>query len=149
MLNSKWIVHISGEKPTGFGKWARVRTSNGGKHDKHATTAIMMVGLGGAFIACLTTAVPVASQEVPPAWAYVANPPDFKVSPDDGTIRRIPGSNAGYTLTQLRDRFLSPDWHPGDYPPRPEIVATGRKPDVFACGFCHRADDPEARRMRT
>ena len=53
-----------------------------------------------------------------------------------------PGSNAGYTLTQLRDRFLSPDWHPGDYPPRPEIVATGRKPDVFACGFCHRADGP-------
>jgi cytochrome c553 len=24
----------------------------------------------------------------------------------------------------------------------PEVVATGRKPDVFACGWCHRADGP-------
>jgi len=24
----------------------------------------------------------------------------------------------------------------------PDIVARGRKPDVFACGFCHRADGP-------
>src|SRR5947209_8035611 len=24
----------------------------------------------------------------------------------------------------------------------PRIVAQGRKPDVFACGFCHRADGP-------
>ena len=24
----------------------------------------------------------------------------------------------------------------------PEVVASGRKPDVFACGFCHRADGP-------
>jgi len=24
----------------------------------------------------------------------------------------------------------------------PEVVARGRKPDVFACGFCHRADGP-------
>src|SRR4030095_7678650 len=27
-------------------------------------------------------------------------------------------------------------------PPQPEIVARGRKPDVYACGFCHRADGP-------
>ena len=94
------------------------------------------------FAVAVVAATPAASQESPPAWAYAANPPDFKLLPDDGTIRRVPGSNAGYTLTQLRDRFLSPDWHPGDYPPRPEIVATGRKPDVFACGFCHRADGP-------
>src|SRR2546427_13286230 len=24
----------------------------------------------------------------------------------------------------------------------PPVVAQGRKPDVFACGFCHRADGP-------
>ena len=24
----------------------------------------------------------------------------------------------------------------------PEIVARGRKPGTFACGFCHRADGP-------
>ena len=78
----------------------------------------------------------------PPAWAYPANPPGFKPKPDDGTPRRVPGSSATYTLTQLRDRFISPVWHPGEHPPQPEIVARGRKPDVFACGFCHRADGP-------
>ena len=80
--------------------------------------------------------------ESPPAWAYPVNPPDFKPVPDDGTVRRVPGSTAGYTLTQLRDLFISADWHPADYPVRPEIVASGRKPDVRACGSCHRADGP-------
>lgn len=89
----------------------------------------------------LTAGIP-ASAESPPAWAYAANPPDFKLSPDDGTVRRVPGSSAGYTLTQLRDRFVSPIWHPDEIPPQPEVVARGRKPDVFACGFCHRADGP-------
>jgi cytochrome c553 len=94
------------------------------------------------FAAALAAATPAESQETPPAWAYPVNPPDLKLPPDDGTIRRVPGSDAGYTLTQVRDRFVSPNWHPGDYPPQPEIVARGRKPDVFACGFCHRADGP-------
>jgi cytochrome c553 len=44
------------------------------------------------------------------------------------------------TLTQVRDLFYSPDWHPGDHPAQPEVVARGRKPDMYACGFCHRAD---------
>jgi cytochrome c553 len=35
---------------------------------------------------------------------------------------------------------VTPDWHPGDHPQQPDVVAQGRKPDVFACGFCHRAD---------
>jgi len=78
----------------------------------------------------------------PPEWAYPKNPPGFKPRPDDGTPRRIEGSSASYTLTQLRDRFISPVWHPGEHPPQPEVVARGRKPDVFACGFCHRADGP-------
>jgi cytochrome c553 len=89
----------------------------------------------------LTAGTP-ARAEGPPGWAYAANPPGFKLSPDDGTVRRVPGSSAGYTLTQLRDRFVSPLWHPDEIPPQPEVVARGRKPDVFACGFCHRADGP-------
>ena len=78
----------------------------------------------------------------PPDWAYPVNPPGFKPKPDDGTPRHVPGSNASFTLTQLRDRFLSPVWHPGEHPAQPEVVARGRKPEVFACGFCHRADGP-------
>lgn len=87
-------------------------------------------------------AAPVTGRPAPPAWAYPVNPPDFKPPPDDGSVRRVPDSSAGFTLGQLRDLFLAPDWHPGDHPPMPEVVAQGRKPEVFACGFCHRADGP-------
>jgi cytochrome c553 len=85
---------------------------------------------------------PAQSQDGPPAWAYPVNPPNFQRMPDDGAIRRVPDSAGGFTLTQVRDLFAAPDWHPEDHPPMPEIVATGRKPDVFACGVCHRADGP-------
>ena len=80
--------------------------------------------------------------EAPPAWAYPVNPPDFKPTPDDGVLRRVPDSTVTYPLGQLRDRFIAPVWHPGDHPPLPQVVAQGRKPGVFACGFCHRADGP-------
>ena len=82
------------------------------------------------------------TQEAPPPWAYPANPPNFKPAPDDGTLHRVPDSTVSMTLTQVRDLFSAPDWHPGDHPPMPEVVASGRKPNVFACGFCHRADGP-------
>ena len=95
-----------------------------------------------ALASVLAAGVPAHSAEGPPAWAYPVNPPDFKPTPDDGAIRRVAGSTATYTLPQLRDRFIAPDWHPAEYPPMPEVVARGRKPDVFACGFCHRADGP-------
>jgi cytochrome c553 len=91
----------------------------------------------------VTAGVAVAqSQNDPPAWAYPVNPPNFQRAPDDGSIRRVPGSTAGFTLTQVRDLFATPDWHPEDHPRMPSIVATGRKPDVMACGVCHRADGP-------
>ena len=80
--------------------------------------------------------------QTPPEWAYPVNPPGFKPRADDGAPRRVDGSNAAYTLTQLRDRFISPVWYPSEHPAQPEVVARGRKPDVFACGFCHRADGP-------
>ena len=51
---------------------------------------------------------------------------------------RIAG--AAFTLTQIRDLNFSPDWHPDDHVPMPEVVARGRRPAVLACGCCHRAD---------
>jgi cytochrome c553 len=92
----------------------------------------------------LVCAVPLAAfgADGPPAWAYAVTPPDFKPAPDDGVPRRVLNSSASYTLTQLRDRFIAPVWHPQEHPPLPSVVAQGRKPDVFACGFCHRADGP-------
>jgi cytochrome c553 len=73
----------------------------------------------------------------PPAWAYAVNPPGLKPAPDDGTLRHVPGSAAGFTMTQLRDLFNVPDWYPDDHPPMPDPVAHGSKPSAFACGFCH------------
>ena len=87
-------------------------------------------------------ATPAISQESPPAWAYPVNPPDFKAPPDDGTPRKVPKSDLTLTLTQVRDLFYSPDWHPSDHPKQPDVVARGRKPDLYACGVCHRADGP-------
>ncbi len=75
-----------------------------------------------------------------PAWAYPITPPDFKLPPDDGKVHHVPDSSAAFTTTQLRDRFFAKDWHPDDHPPMPDIVAFGRKPDVLACGHCHRVD---------
>jgi cytochrome c553 len=87
-------------------------------------------------------AAPPSAISEPPPWAYPVTPPDRKLVPDDGTVRKVPDSSAGYTLTQVRNGFLAPDWHPGDHPKMPGIVAHGRKPDVLACGYCHRADGP-------
>jgi cytochrome c553 len=64
----------------------------------------------------------------------------LKPRAEDGIARRVPASSATYTVTQLRDRFIAPVWHPADHPPLPSVVAEGRKPNVFACGFCHRAE---------
>src|SRR4051812_11742718 len=92
--------------------------------------------------ALLTGATGANAEDRPPEWAYPVNPPGFKPPPDDGRPRQVPDSSAVYNVAQTRDRFLAPDWHPGDHLPMPEIVAQGRKPEVFACGFCHRADGP-------
>jgi cytochrome c553 len=82
---------------------------------------------------------PSASPVSFPAWAYPWAP-DFKPAPDDGVPRHVPDSMASFTITQERDLFFVPDWHPEDHPQMPDIVAHGRRPDVRACGSCHRAE---------
>jgi cytochrome c553 len=88
-------------------------------------------------LTCTLAGAATADDDGPPGWAYAVNPPGLKPAPDDGTIRHVPGSAAGFTLTQIRDLFNVPDWYPDDHPPMPEPVAQGHKPDAFACGFCH------------
>ena len=102
--------------------------------------SIAIFALAPVFL--LAAGLPAYAAEGPPEWAYPVNPPDFKPPEEDGVPRRVPGSSATYSITQLRDRFIAPVWHPGEHPPLPDVVARGRKPDVFACGFCHRADGP-------
>jgi cytochrome c553 len=83
---------------------------------------------------------PAHCADEPPKWAYPITPPDFKLPPDDGKLKHVPDSSTAFTTSQLRDRFFAKDWHPDDHPPMPGIVSYGRKPDVLACGHCHRAD---------
>jgi len=82
-------------------------------------------------------AVPVSAADAPPYWAYPVNPPGTQPVADDGKPRQVPGSAATFTLSQIRDLFAAPDWHPDDHPKTPDIVSIGRKPGVYACGYCH------------
>ena len=78
-----------------------------------------------------------------PAWPYPGNPvsPGAAAPPPDATTpRRLPGSNEAFTPAQLKDLFAAPDWHPDSHPTMPDIVAHGRKPAVYACGYCHLPD---------
>ena len=79
-----------------------------------------------------------------PLWAYgYAQPAPrrrrrCRAAPDDGSLKTLQGSTGKFTLTQIRDGFGPADWHPGDHPAMPEIVARGRKDgNVRACALCH------------
>ena len=103
----------------------------------------IVAALLSSAIVCGLLAIRMATAaDGPPVWAYPLNNPDYKPPVDDGRPVRVPDSVAGYTWSQLRDRFIAPVWHPSDHAALPDIVAQGRKPGVFACGFCHRAAGP-------
>jgi len=108
------------------------------KRAMNITIAMLTLGIVFAMLTTTTT----TRADSPPRWAYPENNPGYKPPVDDGSLVRVPDSTAGYTWSQLRDRFIAPVWHPNDHGPLPDIVAHGRKPDVFACGFCHRAEGP-------
>jgi cytochrome c553 len=77
-----------------------------------------------------------------PAWAFPAytNPPPPNAQ-IDGVVRlRVPGSRETFTRAQLQDFFAAPDWFPTSHAPMPDIVARGRRPDTFACAYCHLPD---------
>ena len=69
--------------------------------------------------------LPARGADGPPEWAYPITPPGLTPAPDDGVPRRVPNSSATYTLTQIRDRFIAPVWHPEEHPPLPPVVASG------------------------
>jgi cytochrome c553 len=71
-----------------------------------------------------------------PYWAYPV-PTHPWPQPDPKQVVRVPGSKVSFTVAGVNDRFNVPDWYPGSHPKMPGIVAHGRKPGVFACGYCH------------
>jgi cytochrome c553 len=80
----------------------------------------------------------------PPYWAYAVDPParasGAANATTDNTQRHGPGSAAAFTPAQIGDLYHAVDWHTNGHPAMPEIVANGRKRDVFACGYCHLPD---------
>jgi cytochrome c553 len=109
-------------------------------------TFVIRLGLLGlaSTLACLVlspirgSAQTTSPTESFPSWAYAWDP-EFKVPPADDVPQRLPNSTAAFSVKQSRDLFFSPDWHPDDHPPMPDVVARGTKPDVRACGSCHRS----------
>jgi cytochrome c553 len=89
------------------------------------------------FILAIVAGVPADAADSLPVWAYPVNPPGLKPAPDDGVLKQVPNSAAAFTMTQIRDLFSPPDWHPDNHPPMPDVVGRGNKPGQFACGFCH------------
>jgi cytochrome c553 len=77
-----------------------------------------------------------APQQEPPLWAYPAH---FSAgsAANGAQVEHLSGSKASYTKAEINDLFVVPDWYPDIHPPMPDVVAHGRKPDVYACGHCH------------
>jgi cytochrome c553 len=99
-------------------------------------SAIVLVFGSLAAFAGAPTAI--ADPPEPPAWAYPLNPASApKPATDDGVVMRVPGGEVGLTRAQILDRFTAVDWRPGSHPLMAPPVAQGRKPDLYACGYCH------------
>lgn len=86
--------------------------------------------------ALLVTAAATTAQQPEnlPTWAY---PDHFSANAGGAEVEHLPGSKASYTRAEINNIFVVPDWYPDAHPPMPEVVAHGRKPDVYSCGHCH------------
>lgn len=103
------------------------------------TDAIMRHGILAISLLLATAAMgqqpaPAPGPQTPLPWAYGVNTPGLALPAPSG-MHRVPGS--AEELSFPRDRFSPPDWHPAGHPPMPPVVARGREPQVFACGYCH------------
>ena len=73
-----------------------------------------------------------------PDWLFPLDPSaSTPVTWDSTQLLSNEHSKLHYTQAQLKDLFNAPDWFPESHDQMPEVVIHGRKPDVFACGFCH------------
>ncbi|HEX5075390.1 MAG TPA: c-type cytochrome [Gemmatimonadaceae bacterium] len=87
-----------------------------------------------------TAAPTVPARPEPPAWAMPLGT-GAPAAPDDSvTPRRVPGSTVAFTQLRAHNRYDVPDWYPESHPAMPAVVARGRRPAVWACGYCHLPD---------
>ena len=94
-------------------------------------------------VAAVSTVGVFAASNEPIPWAYAipsappAGTPPAAPAPPDTSLKHLPGNTLAFTRAQISDRFGPADWYPGDHPSMPDVVAHGKKPDVWACGLCH------------
>ena len=89
-------------------------------------------------IACALVALADIPKQTTPYWAYCVNPASSgSAMAPDNRPRHVPGSDAAFTSSQIADMTNVPDWHPAAHPAMPGVVAHGRRPDFFACAYCH------------
>jgi cytochrome c553 len=83
-----------------------------------------------------------ASTFTVPAWAFPNIAPELVAKPPFDSVApiRVPNSSQTFTLAQVKNQFGPPDWHPSSHPKAPDIVTLGRRPAVWACGYCHLID---------
>lgn len=96
-----------------------------------------------AILACVQAQPVGANDFVVPDWLYPISIPSSAPSASaaaDAARVGVPGSAETFTRGETRDLFAAPDWFPDAHRPMPEIVVRGRKPDVYACGYCHLPD---------
>jgi cytochrome c553 len=94
----------------------------------------------GIFIVAVAGVLAFAASTEPIPWAYAIPPtaPAGAAAPaPDTSIKHLEGSSGAFTRAQISDRYGPADWYPGDHPPMPDVVAHGKKPEVWACGLCH------------
>jgi cytochrome c553 len=76
-----------------------------------------------------------------PAWLFPMSPPAPETAGsqtgDESAPVHLAHSARTFAAAQLGDLFYAPDWFPRAHGPMPDIVAHGRPPDVYACGYCH------------
>jgi len=118
----------------------RVRGASSTGFIRPGTLAQKASRLGTALCVAAVLAAGAARAGEPPAWAYPVPPEKHTPPADDGKPVQVAGSAVTYTPAQLHDYYAAVDWHPEEHPPMPPVVAKGRPPEVYACGFCHRAD---------
>ncbi len=99
-----------------------------------------MRNLFAVLIIAVAAVLAFAASNEPIPWAYAIPPapPAGATAPaPDTSIKHLPGNSLEFTRAQISDRFGPADWYPGDHPSMPDVVAHGKKPNVFACGLCH------------
>jgi cytochrome c553 len=74
-----------------------------------------------------------------PAWVFPLNAAETATPApfDSAKLLHLANSRATFTEAELHDLFNAPDWYPTSHSAMPPIVAHGRAPDAYACGYCH------------